>query len=224
MKIKFSAKKLTGYLAWPLAFFVIMNLFLYCIFSPFVGITLSVWDMFSSDLRSDDMETYNDIFVRPEVYEEVDIIKASSITYPTYGSVYGEINIYTNNTVYTVPLVFGDNKPSLKRGAGHYIGSHFPGEGTTILVSGHNNNYFNCLKYTKVGEIVEVNTNYGKYIYEIVDVAAKHNSDKTAFNLEEETETLVLYTCYPFDVVGFKVQRYFVTAKLLSGPQIDPYS
>lgn len=201
-----------------------MNLFLYCIFSPFIGITLSVWDMFSSDLGSDDMETYNDIFVKPEVYEDVDTVDASTITYPTFGSIYGEINIYTNNTVYTVPLVFGDNKPSLKRGAGQYIGSHFPGEGTTILVSGHNNNYFNCLKYTKVGEIVEVCTNYGKYIYEIVDISAKHNSDKTAYNLEEKTETLVLYTCYPFDVVGFKVQRYFVTAKLLSGPQINPYN
>ena len=90
-------------------------------------------------------------------------------------------------------------------------------------MSGHNNNFFNCLKYTQVGEIIEVTTNYGKYKYEIVDVSAKHNSDKTAFNLEEEKETLVLYTCYPFDVVGYKVQRYFVTATLVSGPQIDPY-
>ncbi len=200
-----------------------MHLFLYCTFKPFVGITLSVWDMFSSDLGSDDIETYNDIFTHPTHFEEVDVVKASDITYPTYGSIYGEIDIYTNDTVYTVPLVFGDNKPALKRGGGHYIGSHFPGEGTTILVSGHNNNFFNCLKYAKVGEIIQITTNYGRYKYEVVDVAAKHNSDKTAFNLEEKKETLVLYTCYPFDVVGFKVKRYFVTATLISGPPIDPY-
>ena len=207
----------------PLAFFILINLFLYCTFKPFVGITLSVWDMFSSDVRSDDTETYNDIFTRPALLGYEGTVKASDIEYPTFGSIYGEIDIYTNNTVYTVPLVFGDSRPALKRGGGHYIGSHFPGEGTTILVSGHNNNFFNCLKYTKVGEIIEISTNYGKYKYEVVDIAAKHNSDKTAFNLEEEKETLVLYTCYPFDVTGFKVKRYFVTATLVSGPQIDPY-
>ena len=201
-----------------------MHLFLYCTFKPFVGITLSVWDMFSSDSGSDDIETYNDIFTRPNHFEETDIVNASDITYPTFGSIYGEIDIYTNNTIYTVPLVFGDNNAALRRGGGQYIGSHFPGEGSTILVSGHNTNYFNCLKHAKVGEIIQVTTNYGKYKYEITDVSAKHKTDKSAFNLNAEKETLVLYTCYPFDVVGFKVKRYFVTAKLISGPQIDPYN
>ena len=224
MKTKILAKKLTGYLVLPLAFFIIMNLFLYCTFQPFVSITLSVWDMFSSDLGSDDNETYNDIFTHNSLLGYEGTVNASDITYPTYGSVYGEIEIYTNNTVYKVPLVFGDNNAALKRGGGQYLGSHFPGEGSTILVSGHNTNYFNCLKYTKVGEIIEIKTNYGKYKYEITDVSAKHKTDTTAYDLNAEKETLVLYTCYPFDVVGFKVNRYFVTAILVSGPQIDPYN
>lgn len=224
MKIKTSIKKLTGYLVLPLAFFIIATLFLYCTLSPFVNITLSVWDMFSSDTGSDDTETYNDIFTNNSLLGYEGTVKASDITFPDFGSIYGDIAIYTNNTVYNVPLVFGDSRPALKRGGGQYIGSCFPGEGSTILVSGHNNNFFNCLKYTKVGEIIEITTNYGKYKYEITDISAKHNTDKTAFDLNEKHETLVLYTCYPFDVVGFKVQRYYVTAILVAGPKIDPYN
>lgn len=224
MKNKTSVKKLIGYLVLPLAFFIITTLFLYCTLKPFVSITLSVWDMFSSDIRSDDTETYNDIFTSNSLLGYEGTVNASDITFPTFGSIYGDIAIYTNNTVYNVPLVFGDNKPSLKRGGGQYIGSHFPGEGSTILVSGHNNNYFNCLKHTKVGEIIEITTNYGKYKYEIIDISPKHKSDKTAFDLNEKHETLVLYTCYPFDVVGYKVDRYYVTAILVAGPKIDPYN
>ena len=179
--------------------------------------------MFSGDLGSDDNEIYNDVFTHNSLLGYEGTVNASDITYPTYGSIYGEIEIYTNNTVYKVPLVFGDNNAMLRRGGGQYIGSHFPGEGSTILVSGHNTNYFNCLKHTKVGEFIEIKTNYGKYKYEIIDVSAKHKTDKTAYDLNAEKETLVLYICYPFDVVGYKVNRYFVTAILVSGPQIDPY-
>lgn len=224
MKLKFSVKKLTGYILLPLAFFIIMNLFLYCTLKPFVDITLNVWSMFSSETRSDDNEIYNDIFTEDALLGYDGTINASNITYPTYGTRYGEIKIGTNNTVYTIPLILGDNNSILNRGAGHYLGSHFPGEGSTILVSGHNTTHFYCLKYAKIGEIIEVNTHYGKYKYEIVDVAPKHKSDPTAYDLYSDKEYLVLYTCYPFDAYGLLVQRYFVTAKFVSGPKIDIYS
>lgn len=224
MKPKFSVKKLTGYVLLPLAFFIIMNLFLYCTMGSFVNIALNIWSMFSSETKSDDNEIYNDIFTEDALLGYDGTMNASDITYPIYGTRYGEIKINTNNTVYTAPLILGDSNSILYKGAGQFLGSHFPGEGSTILVSGHNTTYFNCLKYTKVGEIIEVNTNYGKYKYEIVDIAAKHKTDPTAYNLDSDKEYLVLYTCYPFDVVGFKVNRYFVTAKFVSGPKIDIYN
>lgn len=222
MKNKISAKKLTGYLLPPLAFFVIIYLFLYCTCKPFVGIALGSWEMFSNTSGSDDTEIYNDIFTRTSLLGYTGEINASDITYPTYGAIYGEIEIYTNNTVYQVPLVYGDSKALLKRGGGMYIGSHFPGEGSTTLVSGHNNNYFNCLRHTQVGETIEIKTNYGKYKYEITDISVKHMTDSSAYDLDAKKETLVLYTCYPFSLVGFKVDRLFVTATLVSGPQIIP--
>lgn len=222
--MKFQMKKLTGYFLLPLAFFVITVLFLYCTLNPYIDIVLSAWGIFSSEVGSDDNEINNDIFTEDFLLGYDGTIKGSEITYPIYNTKYGEIIINTNNTSYTVPLIFGDSNDILSRGAGQYLGSHFPGEGSTILVSGHNTTYFNCLKYTQVGEIIEVKTHYGHYKYEIVDVSPKHKTDKTAFQLNSDKEFLVLYTCYPFDVVGFKVQRYYVTAKFVSGPKIDIYS
>lgn len=224
MKNNFATKKLIGYLVLPLAFFIITLLFLYCTFKPFVEIAANTWSAISGDSWSDDTEIYNDIFTDSTLLGYEGTVKASDITFPTFGTVYGKIEIFTNDTVYSMPLIFGDNNACLKVGAGHYIGSHFPGENSTILVSGHNTNFFNCLKYTKVGETIEITTNYGKYKYEITDISPKHKNDKTAYNLAAEKETLVLYTCYPFDVVGYKVNRYYVTATLITGPMIDPYN
>ena len=224
MKDKITVRKLTGYVLLPLAFFITGILFLYCTLNPFVELVLSTWDMFSSDFRSDDEEIYNDIFTETSLKGYEGVIPASSITYPTFGTKYGEINIHTNNTVYNCSLIFGESNAALRKGAAHFIGSHFPGESSTILVSAHNTTYFNCLKYVKPGEIIEVNTNYGYYKYEVISAEPHHKKDETAYDLTSDREYLVLYTCYPFDTVGFKVDRYFVTAILLSGPQVDQHN
>lgn len=224
MKPDFQIKKLTGYVLLPLAFFVITLVFLYCTLNPFINIVLNAWSMFSGEAGFDNNEINNDIFTEDSLLGYDGTVIGSDITYPVYGTKYGEIIINTNNSSYTVPLIFGDSNAVLNRGAGQYLGSHFPGEGSTILVSAHNTTHFYCLKYTKIGEIIEVNTHYGKYKYEIVDISVKHKNDPTAYDLNSTKEHLVLYTCYPFDSYGYLVDRYFVTAKLVSGPKIDIYS
>lgn len=37
-------------------------------------------------------------------------------------------------------------------------------------------------------------------------------------------KTMILYTCYPFDALGFTPNRYFVYAKYVSGPVLDKNS
>lgn len=224
MKRKIPLKSITAYIILPLAFFVTTYLFIYCALKPFIGITLDVWSMFSSDTNLDGADDYDDIFTHSSLLGYDGTVKASDITYPTFGTKYGEIEIVANNTLNTIPLIYGDSNAVFKRGAGQYIGSGFPGEGSTILVSAHNNTYFNCLKNVEVGEFIEVKTSYGKYKYEITDIAIKHESDLSAFDLTADKETLVLYTCYPFDLVGYKENRIYVTAILVSGPKVDKYN
>lgn len=112
----------------------------------------------------------------------------------------------------------------LRNGVGIYSGSAIPGYGKTILVAGHNNTYFNGLKYAKPGQIIRIRTNYGNYQYEITDTQVKDQSDSTAYDFDAKEENLILYTCYPFDELGMTPNRFFVYAKFVSGPIIDKNS
>ena len=112
----------------------------------------------------------------------------------------------------------------MRYGVGIYNGSFIPGYGKTILVAGHNNTYFNGLKYAKKGQIIKIRTNYGNYRYEITDTQIKDKNDRSAYDLSADHENLILYTCYPFDELGLTPNRFFVYAKPVSGPVIDKKS
>lgn len=222
MKFLKLTKKLTEYIVFPLAFFISITLFLYLVLSPFLSLALDAWEMFSFDANQTfGEEIHKDIFGEGKMEGYSGTIPASKITYPTVGTKYGEITITANDTVNIIPLYFGDTNSILRKGAGHYMGSRFPGEGSTILISAHNNRHFNCLQYVKVGDEIKVETNYGTYIYEVEHAAPNH--DGNPFGFASKTEKLVLYTCYPFDELGLTPHRYFVVSKLISGPVILQY-
>lgn len=222
MKFLKTTKKLTEYIVFPLAFFISITLFLYLVLSPFLNLALNAWEMFSFDANQTfGEEIHKDIFGEGKMEGYSGTIPASQITYPTVGTKYGEITITVNDSVNVIPLYFGDTNAILRKGAGHYMGSRFPGEGSTILISAHNNRHFNCLQYVKIGDEIKVQTNYGTYIYEVEHAAPNH--DGNPFGFASETEKLVLYTCYPFDELGLTPYRYFVVSKLVSGPVILQY-
>lgn len=178
------------------------------------------FSIFSSAELNRDEEINNDIYNGVTLEGYTDTIPSSKVQYPLSGTKYGVININANNTLHDIPLYFGDSNSILRRGAGHYMGSHFPGEGSVILVSAHNNTYFNCLQFLKFGDKITVKTNYGIHEYAVSSTSIKNKNDSSAYNLEATEETLVLYTCYPFNALGLTPNRYYVTAKLVSGPKI----
>ena len=45
--------------------------------------------------------------------------------------------------------------------------------------------------------------------------------DSSAYDFSREDENLILYTCYPFDAMGFTPDRFFVYARYISGPVLD---
>ncbi len=167
-------------------------------------------------------EIHKDIFSDGKLEGHSGSVPASLITYPMVGTKYAEITITTDNSVNVIPLYFGDTKTILRRGAGQYMGSHFPGESSTILASAHNNTFFNCLQYVKLGDIIKLETNYGTYLYEVQKTEI-HKNSYLPYDLDADYENLILYTCYPFDELGITPQRYFVVAKLVSGPRVLIY-
>lgn len=71
-----------------------------------------------------------------------------------------------------------------------------PGEGKTILLSGHNNTFFNDLQHAEEGATVTITTHYGVYTYEVTETKILDYQDSSAYDFSREDENLILYTCY----------------------------
>ena len=97
-------------------------------------------------------------------------------------------------------------------------------EGKTILLAGHNNTFFNDLQHAEAGATVTITTHYGVYTYEVAGTEILDYQDETAYDFTRTDENLILYTCYPFDALGFTPNRFFVYAKYVSGPVLDANS
>lgn len=219
MKIK-GYRGLTEHILFPLAFLILGILFLFLTFNPLIKLVSDGFSMFSSQSLNREEEINNDIYSGQVLEGFGDFVPSSKIQYPLSSTKYAMISIETNGSLFEIPLYFGDSSSILRRGAGHYMGSHFPGEGSTILVSAHNNTYFNCLQFLKFGDKITVKTNYGIYEYVVSNTQIKDKNDTSAYNLSATEETLVLYTCYPFNALGLTEKRYFVLAKLISGSKV----
>ncbi len=215
-----------AYIGMPLLFACIGYLLLYIAGTPIWTPVYNTLQMISRE------DTVNiginapsiDHYTGNEPAEEetpVDSINASKITFPKHGDRYGQILI--EDAGVDAPLYFGDADWILQKGVGQYIGSSYPGCGSTVLVSGHNNAHFNALKNVKVGQVITLKTNYGIYTYTVNKTAVVNvsgNRGDKAYDLAAKEENLVLYTCYPFDMLGLTPNRFFVYATLSSGPQI----
>lgn len=135
------------------------------------------------------------------------------INYPEYGTKYGTIEIKKIDV--NLPVYFGDTLEILKNGVGHSSGSYFPGEGGSIIYMGHNSkNVFRRFSELQKGNEIKVTTNYGEYIYKIYDMQLIKETEVEKLPIQKEKEILMVYTCYPFNNIGYATQRYVVYAEL----------
>ncbi len=202
----------------PLAFALIGYSIIYFASGGIISPVLSIVSMMSTGGEQLDSSAYTDIYSGEIFVNYTDSVPSSTIKFPMINTKYGEISI--ENTDVNCSLIFGDSAAMLKKGACQYMGSSFPGLGSTVLVSGHNNSYFSGLKDAKIGDTVTIRTNYGVYTYKITSTDIKLNTDKSAYDLSADKENLVLYTCYPFNALGLTAQRYFVYCEYVSGPHV----
>lgn len=136
------------------------------------------------------------------------------IAYPKFGSKYATIEIASINL--KLPVYYGDTKKILKLGVGHYNGSYFPGENGTIIYAAHNNpGYFNKLDQVKIGDEIIIKASYGTFKYQAYETKIVKETDLASFDVNDDEEILLLYTCWPINrsVFGRKTQRYIVYAK-----------
>ena len=133
--------------------------------------------------------------------------------YPEYGTKYGTIEI--DKIDVNLPIYFGDTLEILKKGVGHSSGSYFPGEGGSIIYMGHNSKkMFRRFSELQIGDKIKIDTTYGEYNYKIYDMQLIKETELDKLPIQKDKEILMIYTCYPFNNVGYATQRYVVYAEL----------
>lgn len=133
--------------------------------------------------------------------------------YPEYGTQYATIEI--DKIGINLPVYFGDRLEILKKGVGHSSGSYFPGEGGSIIYMGHNSKkMFRRFSELQIGNEIKVTTSYGEYIYKIYDMKLIKETETDKLPIQRDKEILMIYTCYPFNNIGYATQRYVVYAEL----------
>ncbi|MBN1955081.1 MAG: class D sortase [Anaerolineae bacterium] len=112
------------------------------------------------------------------------------------------------------PVIEGDDWESLKRGAGHHIGSANPGTRGNCIISAHNDIYgeiFRRLPEMEVGDVIEVYTTGGQvYRYVATQIRIIEPTDLSVM-YPTSTPVLTLISCYPY---GIDTQRIVVIAEL----------
>ena len=152
----------------------------------------------------------NDKKMTEIVYEEQYGLRS----YPEYGSEYATIEI--DKIDVNLPVYFGSTLEILKDGVGHDIGSYFTGEGGSIIYMGHNSkNVFRRFSELQIGDMIKVNTTYGEFNYEIYDMKLIEEDEKDKLPIQRNEEILMIYTCYPFNNIGYTTQRYVVYSRLV---------
>ena len=147
--------------------------------------------------------------------EEGDVY-ISEITHPAQNKKMGIISV--ENTDINCDLYFGDSDYNLDRGAELYDGSNLPGAGGVSLIAGHCASFFSTLGSAQIGDLIKIETTYGTYTYKITETVVKKATDPTAYDPTKTDNSIVLYTCYPFNTIISVDERYFVYADFVSGP------
>lgn len=146
----------------------------------------------------------------------LDTAKKRLINYPGYDTIFATLKIPKINV--EAPLYHGDSLDILKKGVGHYPGSYFPGEGSSVILAAHNSKeHFMYLPKLKKNDKVIVDTIYGTFTYEVYDYKIIKDTDVASLPVQTDKEILMMYTCYPVATIGHKSKRYVVYAKLVGG-------
>ena len=189
------------YLIVALLITIVIVMGIYLLFGQEVNETLSIASKVAIDIEN-------------KKVEETTMNEDNKIqNYPEYGTQYATIEIPRINV--NLPVYFGDTLEVLKKGVGHSSGSYFPGEGGSIIYMGHNSkNMFRRFSELQLGDEIKVTTSYGEYTYKIYDMQLINEKDVDKLPIQKEKEILMVYTCYPFNNIGYATQRYVVYAEL----------
>ena len=216
-----------GFIILPIVFLLCGYILFFVCLTPIIKPLASVYGIAFSNANANTIgETRTNSIFSGSTGIHDGYLNYDDFEVPSWGDIFGTIKV--GGTDIDCDLIFGDDSDLLRKGACMSIFSHIPGCGRGILVAAHNNTYFHTLPQAQNGDLVNIETNYGSYVYRvydqrIVNLNDPNNRSQYADELNGNEEILILYTCYPIDTLASTPERYFVFCEFVSGPQVNMY-
>ena len=136
------------------------------------------------------------------------------INYPSIYKQYATLSIDRLNIKENI--YYGDNKEILSLGVGTDSEYAIFGEGKSTVLSIHNYKV-NSLKDIKNNDIINVDTNYGEFTYQVDNIKIMNKNEYGKIKNKYDNEYLILYTCYPFNNLFYTNKRLVIYAKKIKG-------
>lgn len=115
----------------------------------------------------------------------------------------------------SVAISEGTDAFTLRRAAGHILGTALPGRSGNVGIAGHRDTLFRPLRNIRQNDVILLTTLQGEYRYRVVSTKVASPND-IAVLTPDENEILTLVTCYPFYLVGPAPDRFIVRAQRVS--------
>lgn len=210
-----------SFIALPIVFALLSFLLLYVAFKPVVLPAVAAAKMMIGSQNTSNIDNRNLMELESiKAQENIgNTIPLSSIIMPQEGDQYAKITV--TGTAIDAPVFWGDRHEEMNQGVGTYTGAWLPGFGKTVMMVAHTGTWFSDMQSVEIGSTITVETHYGTYTYEVVDMQVKLADDPTAYDFSREDENIILYTCYPFQYIGLTDERYFVYGDLIEGAVVD---
>ncbi len=211
--------KIMAYVYMPLFFSILSYGIVYLMTSDMISLATGVTQLIMTESDPDFSVDYANTFNPGSVEISNDnTVKRADVPQANYGDLYAYVKC--QDIGLDCPVYMGSDNSILKLGAGQVTATYQPGFGRLIMIGAHNNTFFNCLKSIQTGTVITMETSYGTYTYQVNSTEVVDVTDKDAYDFFTDHEQLLLYTCYPFDMLASTDYRFMVHADLVSGPTI----
>ena len=106
----------------------------------------------------------------------------------------------------------GTDDRTLSGGPGHLLGTSYPGEPDNVVISNHNT-YSQQWGDLKVGDTIQLDTDYGRFVYKVTGFKIVDANDMSV-TASTGHASLSFITCYPLWAGALARQRYVVQADM----------
>ncbi len=193
--------------------FLCLGIFIVAMIKPYDKIKVYLNLAFMDDLKiNPDGNTSGLVIRENEIKEDFsgETNENGEIIRPKFGELYAMIK--SDKFDFDVPVYWGSDSQLFERGACQSTSSVLLGEDGNIVISAHEDTFFEKLNTLAVGDVITLNTNYGQFTYKVKELIEFQKEDNKYVVPSEESK-LTLYTCKK-DILGSPDGRIGVICEL----------